>query len=70
MLTHFKNLSYLMRTMWKCTSNNGNGTHDQVRRKSVVGISPNFITIHSKLFTRQTVYNIATDISGAAYMRL
>jgi hypothetical protein len=70
---YFKNLSYLMRTMWKCISNNGNGTHDQVRRKTVVGISPNYITIHSKLYTRQTACYIGTDISGdllAACMRL
>jgi len=69
---YFQNLSYLIRTMSICISNNGNGTHDQVRRKTVVGISPNYIIIHSKLFLGQTSCTIATDITGdlAAYMWL
>ena len=59
--------------MSKCIPNNGNGTHDEAKRRAVVGISPNSIIIHSKLFTGQTSCNIATDITGdllAAYMRL
>jgi len=67
-----QNLSYLIRTMSIYISNNGNGTHDQVRRKTVVGISPYYIIIHSKLFIGQTSCTIATDITGdlAAYMWL
>jgi hypothetical protein len=47
-----------------CISNNGRGAHDQVRRKAVVGISPNYIIIHSKLFTGLTSCTIATSITG------
>lgn len=68
---YFRNLSYLIRTMTKYIYNNCNGTHYQVRRKAVVGISPNYIIIHSKLFTGQTSCTIATDTIGdllVAYM--
>lgn len=69
---YFQNLSYLIRTMSICISNNGNRIHDQVRRKAVAGISPNYIIIHSKLFTGQTSCPIATGITDdlAAYMWL
>jgi hypothetical protein len=61
----------IFNTMFRCISNNDFGIHDQVRRNAVVGISPNYITIHSNLFTGQASCTTTTDTIGdllAAYM--